>query len=238
MACVLIMMWHKGEELQQDQVMGVLSLVFLIFFSYIQIMYFSAANIDSFFGILERYSSIFEMQDYTRKRVSKLTSGEQPEVTLKDCAFTWGFQMSEKQAMTDWKKAELNHTEAPVLKNVSFGLQPGEHMVVVGKVGCGKTSLLLSLMEETVQKEGRMTIKGSVAYVEQEPFIISGTIKENIVMGLKFDAERFSKATIASQLQSDLMGFKKGANTVIGERGINISGWIKGQDKPCSCCLL
>lgn len=64
-------------------------------------------------------------------------------------------------------------------------------MIVVGKVGSGKTTLLHSLMEETKKMDGTMTIKGNVAYVEQEPYIFSTSIKENILFGKKFDQKLF-----------------------------------------------
>ena len=50
-------------------------------------------------------------------------------------------------------------------------------MIVVGKVGSGKTTLLHSLMEETKKITGSVTIKGNIAYVEQEPYIFSTSIK-------------------------------------------------------------
>ena len=71
---------------------------------------------------------------------------------------------------------------------------PGELLVVVGQIGSGKTSLLYSLMDETVKKLGNHTVRGSIAYVEQEPFIISGTIQENITFGLEYAEVRFRKA--------------------------------------------
>ena len=69
-----------------------------------------------------------------------------------------------------------------------------------------------------------MEVRGTVAYVEQEPFIFSGTIKENVTFGRKFDQSRFSYAMKTSQLESDVDLFVKGIDTTIGERGINISG--------------
>lgn len=64
-------------------------------------------------------------------------------------------------------------------------------MIVVGKVGSGKTTLLYSLMEETKLCSGVQKIKGSIAYVEQEPFIYSASIKENITLGKKFFPDQF-----------------------------------------------
>lgn len=59
-------------------------------------------------------------------------------------------------------------------------------MIVVGKVGTGKTTLLFSIMEETKKMGGSITTKGTIAYVEQEPYIYSASIKDNIIFGKKY----------------------------------------------------
>ena len=73
-------------------------------------------------------------------------------------------------------------------------MKKGDLMIVVGQVGCGKTTLLHSIMEETKRMSGTVNIKGSIAYVEQEPFIFSSSIKQNILFGKKFDETLFQKA--------------------------------------------
>ena len=65
-------------------------------------------------------------------------------------------------------------------------------VMIVGTIGSGKTTFLYSLMNETKLIGGQQTIKGSIAYVEQEPFIFSGSIKQNIVFGRSFEEERFN----------------------------------------------
>ena len=67
-------------------------------------------------------------------------------------------------------------------------------VVVVGQVGSGKTTLLYSIMEETRVSEGSCRVTGTVAYVEQEPFIFSGTIKDNILFGLAYDENMLTTA--------------------------------------------
>ena len=52
-------------------------------------------------------------------------------------------------------------------------MKRGDFLTVVGQVGCGKTSLLYSIMEETGVMKGNASVVGSIAYVEQEPFIFS-----------------------------------------------------------------
>lgn len=94
----------------------------------------------------------------------------------------------------------------------------------MGMVGCGKTTLLHAIMGETSKQSGECTVRGSIAYVEQEPFIYSATIRDNVTFGRKFDEERFQGALKASQLANDIDLFARGADTTIGERGVNISG--------------
>ena len=102
-------------------------------------------------------------------------------------------------------------------------------MIVVGQVGTGKTTLLYSIMNETKLCSGSMSVRGTIAYVEQEPYIYSGSIRDNILFGKKYDEELFQKALVASQLAKDVPQFSRGTDTVIGERGINISGGQKAR---------
>jgi len=63
---------------------------------------------------------------------------------------------------------------------------------------------LHSILEETRHISGTKVIRGSIAYVEQEPFILPGSIKENILFGKVFDQELFDFALEASCLQADI----------------------------------
>lgn len=82
-------------------------------------------------------------------------------------------------------------TDATVLEGVNFSVGKGQLVVCMGMVGCGKTTLLHAIMGETSKQSGECTVRGSIAYVEQEPFIYSATIKDNVTFGRKFDEERF-----------------------------------------------
>ena len=84
-------------------------------------------------------------------------------------------------------------------------------------------------MNETNRTGGQHNVRGRLAYVEQEPFIFSATIRENVCFGLPHDEKRFEKAVRMSQLYKDMENFANGEETVIGERGINISGGQKAR---------
>ena len=126
-------------------------------------------------------------------------------------------------------RVQLDIIQKPVLSDINIDMKSGDFLVVVGEVGCGKTSLLFSIMEETLKLKGESIVNGSIAYVEQEPFIYSASVKQNIMFGKEYDEERMKLAIKSSQLESDLKIFGKGLNTVIGERGVNISGGQKAR---------
>ena len=96
------------------------------------------------------------------------------------------------------KKVELEEVDHPVLAGVNLSMKRGDFLAVVGPVACGKTSFLMSLMQETSVSKGSISVKGTVAYVEQEPFIMSASVKQNILFGKPFDKAKFEHAIRAS----------------------------------------
>jgi ATP-binding cassette subfamily C (CFTR/MRP) protein 4 len=96
---------------------------------------------------------------------------------------------------------------------VNFTLKSGELMVVIGYVGSGKTTLLRSILNETKLMKGNLEIKGKIAYVEQEPFIFPGTVKENILFGKDFDKEKFDQIVKLCELDSDFKQMSDQENT-------------------------
>jgi len=100
----------------------------------------------------------------------------------------------------------------------------GQLVVVVGGIGAGKSALLLTILGELPAETGSVTLGGSVAYVPQNPWIISDSIRNNILFGWPFDNERYQRAIQCSGLRADLASFTDGDVTQIGERGINLSG--------------
>ena len=96
-------------------------------------------------------------------------------------------------------------------------------------MGSGKTSLLLSLAGETELLTGSMVKNGLIAYVEQDPFIISDTVRANILFGQPYDERRLNEVLFATTLISDISTMPMGLDTLIGERGINLSGGQKAR---------
>ena len=102
-------------------------------------------------------------------------------------------------------------------------------MGIAGKVGSGKSALLGAILEEMPFYSGFVGKSGSIGYVEQEPVVLSTTIKLNILFGRDFDERSYSKVLERSCLLQDLKLFVNLDETIVGERGITLSGGQKAR---------
>uniref|UniRef100_A0A1I8BIX4 ABC-type glutathione-S-conjugate transporter n=1 Tax=Meloidogyne hapla TaxID=6305 RepID=A0A1I8BIX4_MELHA len=120
------------------------------------------------------------------------------------------------------------------LNNLELHLRRGLLVAVVGRVGSGKTSLLNALLGEMNKVYGFVGLRGRVAYVPQQPWVLNRTVRENIFFsildeGEKPDLELYARVVDACALKSDFLVLPEGDQTEIGERGINLSGGQKAR---------
>ncbi|XP_031814417.1 multidrug resistance-associated protein 4 [Sarcophilus harrisii] len=124
-----------------------------------------------------------------------------------------------------WDKA----SEIPTLQNLSFTVRPRELLAVVGPVGAGKSSLLSAVLGELPRHNGLVTVRGRIAYVSQQPWVFSGTVRSNILFGKIYEKEKYDKVIKACALKKDLQLLEDGDLTVIGDRGTTLSGGQKAR---------
>ena len=132
-------------------------------------------------------------------------------------------------------------TESDALSDVSFTVAPGETVGIVGRVGCGKTTLVSLLLrlwnvpEGTVLFDGQdimhatvASVREAIAYVPQDQFLFSDTIRGNIALA-KPDAtdEEIRAAAQFADVDDNITAFRDGYDTVLGERGVTLSGGQK-----------
>lgn len=124
---------------------------------------------------------------------------------------------------------ERNEETSLSLTGINFTVEPGELLVIVGRVGSGKSSILMSIMGELPIVSGNLTLYGRIAYASQEPWIFAGTVEENILFGAEYDEKRFNEVIQVCALHKDIELFPLGKKTLVGERGISLSGGQKAR---------
>ncbi|KAJ3794827.1 multidrug resistance-associated ABC transporter [Lentinula aff. detonsa] len=115
------------------------------------------------------------------------------------------------------------------LKDLDFTIRKGAFVAIIGRVGSGKTSILQALIGEMRKLSGEVQLGGSVAYVAQTPWIKNATVRDNIMFGHPEDTSRLSGIIHACSLTQDLDVLPNGERTMIGEKGVNISGGQKAR---------
>lgn len=102
----------------------------------------------------------------------------------------------------------------------------GKLTIITGKVGSGKTSMLLALLGEMNCLFGEVDFKrgAAVAYVSQRTWLLNASVLENIIFGDKYNKARFKRVIDACALGPDIDILPDKERTVIGERGIALSG--------------
>ncbi|XP_042110927.1 ATP-binding cassette sub-family C member 4-like isoform X5 [Ovis aries] len=111
----------------------------------------------------------------------------------------------------------------PTLQDLFLFARPGELLAVVGPVGAGKSSLLRAVLGELPPSQGQVSVHGRIAYVPQQPWVFSGTVRSNILFGKKYEEDRYEEVIKACALGEDLQLLEDGDQTVIGDGGTPLS---------------
>ena len=133
------------------------------------------------------------------------------------------------------------HTGIHALKNFNLQIKKGEKVAIVGRTGCGKSTiaqLLLRMYDATdgkivldgvdIRKIDMKTLREQISYVPQDVFLFSETVENNIRFGVqKADKQVVEKAAAQASVEKEIAGFSDQYDTMIGERGVTLSGGQK-----------
>lgn len=122
------------------------------------------------------------------------------------------------------------------LSGIDLTVNKGQLLVVLGRVGDGKTSLLSCILGEMLRTDGSVTVRtDSVAYFSQSSFVLSASIKDNILFGTKYEKGFYEKVLDACALRPDLAIMGQGDETQVGEKGVSLSGGQKARISLARC---
>ncbi|KAJ2062041.1 Canalicular multispecific organic anion transporter 1 [Coemansia sp. S146] len=167
-------------------------------------------------SISEKLNYIGEMETVFKQIVSahqanyivRKTAAKDTAAKMNDSEFSWG-------------KDKFS------IRSSALEIKQGEFVAIVGKVGCGKSSIVSALCGEMPLEKGEACIFGSIGYVSQKPWIMNATFRDNILLGNEYDEKRYNQTIEACALTEDLKLMPAGDMSEIGHAGINLSGGQK-----------
>ena len=194
----------------------------------------------------------FFFTDEMKKPDNKFEEGSETDVLLENAEFFYPDtpvkkDKKDKVVMEEEKK---DNKETPLLQEIkevkenkeeenkkgfnlkieNLKIKKGELVAIIGKIGSGKSTFLKSLLGEILYKENEnftFLVNENLAYVAQKPWIRNATVVDNITLGLPYDEKKYNEAVYFSCLKDDIEILDKKDNTIIGDKGVNLSGGQK-----------
>ncbi|KAL4612819.1 Multidrug resistance-associated protein 7-like [Arapaima gigas] len=218
-----------GHELTAAKVFTTLALVGMLILPLNNFPWILNSTIEAKVSI-DRIQSFLRLPDQDMDMYYNCVSPEDPltAVQMKNCTFSW------KDA--DCANLTPSETLSPeggfLLKNINFTVKEGSLVAVVGKVGCGKSSLLAAIAGELIRCGGMVYVQGRMrgfAVAVQEPWIQHGSVQDNILFGKEYNSHLYQCVIEACALTEDLGILPNGDRTEVGANGVTLSGGQKAR---------
>ena len=181
-------------------------------------------------------TSMVQQAEASQKRINEFLK-EQPDI------LNYEFSSSPIKGELEFKNLSFTYldTNITALKNISFTVNQGETVAILGNTGSGKSTILeligrlydvengqLIINNKNIKDLNLFDLRNSIGYVPQDAFLFSDSIINNIKFGKENATEdEVFKAAKAAAVHNNIIEFKKGYQTILGERGITLSGGQK-----------
>lgn len=180
------------------------------------------------------FLSAEEVDPNVTTKLEKVKNLGDVSVEISNGTFLWKKQLDKDISPREEEEA-IDASRDEALIDLNFKAKKGQLACIVGRVGTGKSTFLNCILGEMQMvpydksKDAFVKLHGNVAYCSQVPWIINATVKENILFGHKFEPEFYEKAITVCQLKPDLDILPDGDETLVGEKGISLSGGQKAR---------
>ena len=181
-------------------------------------------------------TSMVQQAEASQKRINEFLK-EQPDI------LNYEFSSSPIKGKLEFKNLSFTYSDTNItaLKNISFTVNQGETVAILGNTGSGKSTILeligrlydvengqLIINDKNIKDLNLFDLRSSIGYVPQDAFLFSDSIINNIKFGKENATEdEVFKAAKAAAVHKNIIDFKKGYQTILGERGITLSGGQK-----------
>lgn len=181
-------------------------------------------------------TSMVQQAEASQKRINEFLK-ERPDI------LNYEFSNSLIKGKLEFKNLSFTYSDTNItaLKNISFTVNQGETIAILGNTGSGKSTILelicrlydvdngqLIINNKNIKDLNLFDLRNSIGYVPQDSFLFSDSIINNIKLGKENSTEdEVFKAAKAAAVHNNIIEFKKGYQTILGERGITLSGGQK-----------
>ena len=188
---VLSYHWGVGKKLDYSPSIVLLSLGTYISIGTIPVLLNGLSITLKIFSIFQRVTEVLVTEDRENDHAIEDDLNKENALSLSSLTATWGFHIKQDIYSGDTEVI----TDEPTLNliDIAFDALKKDFIVIIGPVGCGKTSLFNAIMKELDIIRGDVKVNGTVSYVEQEPFITSDTVKGNILFGQEYDEDKLDE---------------------------------------------
>ncbi|MCF7858006.1 MAG: ABC transporter ATP-binding protein/permease [Candidatus Cloacimonetes bacterium] len=183
--------------------------------------------------------NLYQRGTASLKRLNKIFD-EQPEIIDEESV---EHSILKLKGKINFKQLTFRYNEETqlIFDNVSFSIDAGKTLAIVGRTGCGKSTIIdlitriynppkesIFIDNKEIYKISLQTLRENIIMIPQDIFLFSDTIKENIILGKQDSSfEEIVQATKNAQVYNDIIDFPKGFETIVGERGVTLSGGQK-----------
>ncbi|CAD8093269.1 unnamed protein product [Paramecium sonneborni] len=243
--CFILFLYYNNIPLSISSIMGTIQLMSMIkYYCIFQVSYAFQALMN--FGVI--FQRVSDILKYQSNNLTTIDFYNKTTFTAYDLQHQPIQQLIQERSRGLNRKGSINLQSAtlltvfqyfgrwhkdgiPAISGINLDIKSGEIVAVIGKVGSGKSTLLSAILQDVPYYEGMINQqrKLKLAYVEQDPFIYTGSIRENILFGKEYDYTLYLKVLEVSCLDQDVLSFQQGDKTEIGEKGTNLSGGQKAR---------
>ncbi|KAJ6007677.1 hypothetical protein N7540_011653 [Penicillium herquei] len=183
------------------------------------------------FDRIEGYCSKPVIQSTKTSSISNESHQESIELVVTPPKSNYEVAIAFNNATISWSKEGDHH-----LHDINLSVRQSGITMIIGPVASGKSTLLSTILQETVTQTGEvevMTSKSQIAYCAQVPWILNSSVRENIILGSDFNSEWYEFSTSVCGLKADLQKMPGGDSFQAGSNGVCLSG---GQKQRISLC--
>ena len=130
-----------------------------------------------------------------------------------------------------------NNLNLILLKEINFSIKKGEFIALLGSTGSGKTCLLNAIMNNyhIYDSNSKVILNGELSYFSQQPWIMTDTVKNNILFNNEFDEDKYKEVVSVCELENDFFEFANGDKTEVNSTSANVSGGQKARISLARC---